>query len=87
MSSSDRPIRLDRHELAWMRRERLREMKIREMMHEVSVFVCLLVLLNVFAWSCVDGDAYHEVAHLRKYLSRGHASMDYEQVSGGGDAR
>ena len=77
-----RPVRLEPNEVTLLREQRLRDMKMREMIREVLTYCCVLVLINLFASSRLDSNSSTQVNHLRRlFLNTRQNQHDYTQVT------
>ncbi|CAF1279323.1 unnamed protein product, partial [Adineta ricciae] len=66
--SSIRAQRLSDHQISQLRDDRLKEIQIRNVIREMVLYVCFLVVLCAVIYSNRDSSAYYQVDHLRKYL-------------------
>ena len=81
-SPRTRPIRLDPHEVIFLREQRLRDVKMWAMIREVCTYCVCLVLVHLVTSSRLDTNGFTQVNHLQRlFLNTRQSQCDYTQVS------
>ncbi|CAF1375842.1 unnamed protein product [Adineta ricciae] len=73
---------LNEGEIVRLRNERLRQMQMWSVIHEIMLRACFLSVVYVLIYSSRDSNAFHQVHHLRRYfLNPTQADLDYTKIS------
>ena len=76
-----RADRLNEAQVASARDQRLREIHMWSILHEIFTYICFFSLLSIVVYSNRSPDAFLQVNHLRKYfLNSRQTDSDYTKV-------